>query len=720
MLGAGNPYSLFLILVGRGLNAIKRGGIIYALRRGIVMMASTIFIRGKASLPTPLKRRIRRLKDCLSGTVRRVHQTRLSPGQPLIAVVIPCYNYGMYITEAVESVKAQTLSNVELIVVDDGSTDPLTVQILSELAAKGGVNVIRQPNRGLSAARNTGIRSTSARYIVCLDADDRIEPTYLEKAVAVLESRPDVGIAYSWARLFGDEDYIWVTEPADAVRLLEYNHIPVSAVFRREAWQLVGGFDETMRIGYEDWEFWLRIMSLGYRGWLIPEPLFAHRRHGRTMTHEAQDRHKELSTMIRKRHQKSVLSNHRRRLSEVYTCEAFVNLEAKPKKGKRLLIVVPWLTVGGAESVLYSVVDALIRVGSWEVFISTTIDSPNEWAGKFLNLTPLIYFLPNLFPPRFYPAFLTHLIEQHRIDCVLISHSELGYGLTGSWRKRFPEVALADLLHNDLPEGHVKNSVYEDRFLDCHIAVHETIRKTMVERYGIADEKVHVIWNGADSNRFVPDLKRGKSWLEALGLDPAKPHIGFVGRLSKEKNPELFIRLAASLADLDVEWLVVGSGPQEQAIRLLADKLRAPVRFLGARDDIPEVLQALDVLVVTSSGEGLPIIVIEALLSCVPVVATRVGGIVDLIDEGITGCLVPEGDLHSFASVLRRVVTQGDYRRMRRECFDRRRDHIARFSSSRMAHQYVALLENLVRERTIKMESIGPGVQSAARPSIFS
>ena len=261
-----------------------------------------------------------------------VGQRPLHKGQPLAAVIIPCYNYGEYLAEAIDSARTQTLKNAEIVVVDDGSTDSATVRLLDDLQNDQMLVVIRQKNAGLSAARNAGIRATDARYICCLDADDRMERTYLEKMVTFLEVRQDAAMAYPLVALFGDEQGIWRTQEIRPRDLLDHNTIPAAAVFRRDVWAAVGGFDETMRIGYEDWEFWLRVASHGFSGIFLEEPLIEHRRHGMTMTHAAKRHHLEIATQIRERH-RDVLSVPQHKPIFVHPNEAFNNITRAPEGG---------------------------------------------------------------------------------------------------------------------------------------------------------------------------------------------------------------------------------------------------------------------------------------------------------------------------------------------------------------------------------------------------
>ncbi|ADL07268.1 glycosyltransferase family A protein [Thermosediminibacter oceani] len=217
-----------------------------------------------------------------------------------VAIVIPCYNYGEFVEEAVHSALSQD-TKIELVIVDDGSTDPETLRVLDRLRARG-IYVYRQSNRGLPGARNTGIRLTSAPYIVCLDADDIISPSYCSTCLEVLEKQPDVGFVYSTTRVFGNQNKQWSNLSYSALHLLVDNYIPYSAMFRRKIWEEVGGFDENMRLGYEDWDFWLSAVEKGWRGFHIPEGLFWYRKHGKSMLSSSNQHRKELKNYLRRKH----------------------------------------------------------------------------------------------------------------------------------------------------------------------------------------------------------------------------------------------------------------------------------------------------------------------------------------------------------------------------------------------------------------------------------
>jgi glycosyltransferase involved in cell wall biosynthesis len=217
-----------------------------------------------------------------------------------VAVVIPCWNSGDTLEGAVSSALAQVHRPVEVIVVDDGSDDAATRAALARLSA--GVRVVRQENRGLPAARNAGIRASTAAYFVPLDADDEIEPTMIERCLAELERRPRLGFAYPDIRFFGDRSGVQRQLPYNFHDELFRNQISVCALVRREAWSSVGGYRESMVDGAEDWEFWIALGEKGWHGRRIAEPLFHYRVRSGSMSERTRARLDAIFAEIRAFH----------------------------------------------------------------------------------------------------------------------------------------------------------------------------------------------------------------------------------------------------------------------------------------------------------------------------------------------------------------------------------------------------------------------------------
>jgi len=197
----------------------------------------------------------------------------LKNGAELITVVIPCYNSGATLAQTVTSVKAQTWTNLEIIVIDDGSTDPYTCTVL---AALEGVNVVSQPNSGLPAARNAGFRAARGEYVLPLDADDWLEPTALKVMMQVLKSTPQASFVFCDLQLEGEASGV-LKKNYNFFEQLSVNQLPYCLLMPKRLWVEAGGYNESMCLGYEDWEFNIRLGTLGHYGQRVALPLFHYR-----------------------------------------------------------------------------------------------------------------------------------------------------------------------------------------------------------------------------------------------------------------------------------------------------------------------------------------------------------------------------------------------------------------------------------------------------------
>jgi len=204
--------------------------------------------------------------------------TETSIGQGKVSIVIPCYNHGAMLREALDSVEhARNANVVEVIIVDDGSSEPEAARILNE-AAEAGYCVVSQPNPGVSAARNAGIRLAKGEFILPLDSDNRLRGTYLQEGVSLLQSNPGIGVIYTDGEYFGERVADGMCRNFDLFSLIMGNFIDACALYRKELWEEVGGYDERMRwMGFEDWDFWLRVAVRGARFVHIPKIGFDYR-----------------------------------------------------------------------------------------------------------------------------------------------------------------------------------------------------------------------------------------------------------------------------------------------------------------------------------------------------------------------------------------------------------------------------------------------------------
>lgn len=200
-----------------------------------------------------------------------------------IEAVITSFNQGSMVLEAVRSLCGQTVPPARILIVDDGSTDEASLKILHDMKADAdisvSVTVLRQPNKGVSAARNTGIRNTQAPMVLVLDGDDRLQPAYIEQVGNLLRRSPSMIAASSWMHTFGVLDAVIHPSGGDIAAFLSHNCCPASHILRREAWEKSGGYDESMRSGFEDWDFFLSMLEAvpGGQIGIVEAPLIDYR-----------------------------------------------------------------------------------------------------------------------------------------------------------------------------------------------------------------------------------------------------------------------------------------------------------------------------------------------------------------------------------------------------------------------------------------------------------
>lgn len=199
---------------------------------------------------------------------------------PVLSIVITCYNLGNYLEEAIESIKQYSSSEeYEIILVNDGSNDKNTISILKHLEInEPRVIVLNQPNLGVGKARNNGIKLAKGKFIIPLDADNKLRPAIIAQTISILNQNVDVDIVHGNVQLFGNKSDIWYSKPFNIEDFVLTNYIDTCAGFRKTAWELVGGYDENRFVmGFEDWDLWLRMAVKGFNFQYVDEIFFDYR-----------------------------------------------------------------------------------------------------------------------------------------------------------------------------------------------------------------------------------------------------------------------------------------------------------------------------------------------------------------------------------------------------------------------------------------------------------
>ena len=221
--------------------------------------------------------------------------------RPSVSIIIPCYNYACYLAEAIESALAQTWPADEIIIVDDGSTDD-SLEVAQRYAHYPTMRIIAQANAGAVAACNEAVRISKGSYFLRVDADDRLDPQYLEFTMPLLEVDDRAGYVYTGYRYFGSRSDQVGALPFDGRLLTRRPYILGTCLIRRRAFDQVGGYSLAMADAYEDWDFYLTLVERGWHGVPVTRPLYYYRQHGHSRNRMSFRRWIGLIARLHRRH----------------------------------------------------------------------------------------------------------------------------------------------------------------------------------------------------------------------------------------------------------------------------------------------------------------------------------------------------------------------------------------------------------------------------------
>lgn len=595
---------------------------------------------------------------------------------PVVSIVTYFCNHNETFHQTAQSILGQSLQQWEWIIVNDGSTDRQALEVLAKYRdIDPRIRVIDHPqNRGLSAARNTGLSHAQCEYVLLVDSDDLLEPTAAEKWWWFLETHPQFAFVASYHVAFGAKNYLWTGGFHEGALNAERNRVSMLCMIRKSVWQSVGGFDESIRGGLEDWEFWMRCAAQGYWGATIPEYLAWYRvrdDHTDRWANLAESRIEEFRARFQERYPHLYAGGFPNPSLDHYDLDLtpvslnYPHVNHLSKSQPRLLFLMPWLVMGGAERFALNLIDQLQRRG-WQITVVATARAEHVWWHEFAQRCEDLFILPNFLPIKDYPRFLGYLIESRQFDVLMLQGSHEGYRLLPILHSLFPHLLMVDYLHFVTPDwmqgGFPRLSLLYQDCLDVSVTSCEQVRQWMIAE-GANPGQLKVAYIGVDPEIWKPDPDLRSRVRAQLGVGPEDVVILYTARLETQKQPLLLAKILGELArrGLTFRAWVAGEGSLKGELEaaLRENEVRDRVRLLGEvpTNQMPGLMVAADIFFLPSQNEGISQAIYEAMACGLPVVASRVGGQSELVTPEC-GVLIPLDDapVTAFADAMEDLI----------------------------------------------------------------
>lgn len=584
------------------------------------------------------------------------HKYAPSSISPLISIITPYYFAKKYIRQTAYSVFNQTFPFFEWIIINDGTYEADELEILNILSQEDPrVRLYHIENGGPSKARNYGIQMSTTEIIVPLDADDLIEPTYLECVYWSLYCNPEASWTYTDSVGFQNQEYLW-KKNFDSKRMCTENILTVTAGIRKKDLLEVGGYPEIYKHQYEDWSLWLNLLSANkypvHMNWYG----FWYRRTDEgnlSKTSRDVKQHKLANKAI-----KNIANRIKGSISAIeyprYKNPNFKvpsswdwNWEIDFSEGKtKILMLIPHMVMGGADLFNLDLV-ARINKEKFDISIITTNPGDSSWRQRFENYITNVFDLTTFLDVEHWCSFIHYFIKSRKIDVLFVSNSYFGYYIIPWLRREFPDLAIVDYIHMEeagwRAGGYARTSTITSDIIERTYVCNEHLRQLLIKKYGRKPENIQTIYIGVDSEQFNPEITEGGIMREQFNLGD-RPIILFPCRIAEQKRPFLMLEIAKETKKIipDICFMVVGDGPQflELKEEINKSKLNNTVYLAGRQLDLKNFYKDSNITLICSIREGLALTAYESLAMGVPVISSDVGGQKELIDRSV-GRLLP-------------------------------------------------------------------------------
>ena len=588
--------------------------------------------------------------------------------ESVISVVIPFYNDKDYIEQSVNSVLNQTFPYYEILIIDDGSKDEESLKKLDEVAKQDNrIKVFHKENEGLAATRDYGASKSaeSAKYLMFLDSDDLLEPTFMECAYWTLETNKDAAWAYSDSIGFDADSYTW-NKWFDSEKMKKENELVSAAMVRKSDFNAVGGYGLREKAVNEDWNFWLKLMAIGkypvhmsYYGQWYRRKLSGELKKSKDNKARSLEIIHETASKIAK--PVSAIQYPKQDYNyELLNDNLEGILQPEPKEDNKkinLLIIVPWLITGGADRFNLNLVKGLDKE-KYNITILTTEPNKNTLRQQFENCAT-VYDLTSFLNQEFWLPFINYIIKKEDINIVLNTNSKFGYSILPYIKAKYPSIPLIDYVHMEewynRNGGYSRYSTMVESVLDKTLVCNENSKKILCDHFGRNEKEIQTVYIGVDEEEFNPENYNREEILEKYNIINDKKYIfSYICRISEQKRPMLLLEIIKKLKEKrdDFKVLVIGDGNLLPKMKAKANKLglNENIMFLGNIENTEEIYKISDLTINCSLKEGLALTSYESLSMGVPVISSDVGGQKELINEEvgvIVPCMQNERDIYS-------------------------------------------------------------------------
>ncbi|HTA81382.1 MAG TPA: glycosyltransferase [Bacteroidia bacterium] len=569
---------------------------------------------------------------------------------PSVSIITPFYQTGEVFLETAASILNQSFQDFEWIIVDDKSTNEVSLELLNKVAKQDKrIRILHHTeNKGLPATRNTGIRNAKGKFIYLIDSDDLIEQTLLEKFYLFLSNNPTYDFVNSWSLGFNEQEYFWKRDVFTPSKFLEENQVTAACMGRKELFTALP-YNETMRGGLEDWDFWLHIFSEGKKGYTINEFLFWYRRNDHAAKWDSwgdNEKRKKIIDGFRLKYETKIKTlpyfgpdlNSNYELN--YPSENSIpHSHILVKNKKRVLFFMPWIELGGADKFNIDMIAGLSN--DWDFTILTTLKSNNPWEPVLSSITSDIFHLPNLGPTNNIHLLIDYFIQTRNPDIIFLSNSMHIYWMLPYIKSKYPHLPVIDYIHCEDPGwmngGYPRMSALMERFIDKTVVTSQQLKKYIQSIRKDKKDNIDVCYININVNETKANRVEREKARREWGIDDDFPIILFAARITAQKQPFVFVETIKKLFKKTENFLaiVLGNGPDFEEMKNLikSNNLENKIWCMGAvsNTEVKRYMDIADIFFLPSLYEGIALSIYEAMAKSMAVVGADVGGQKELV-----------------------------------------------------------------------------------------